>query len=347
MPSLVIGNAPALAVFRRAVQAGRPSHAYLLTGPEGVGKRTAALELAAGLNCGGEDRPCGECRSCRETMDLRHPDVEQVTPGGICDVGEHRDHAESRDIRICQVRRLERALSLTPYEGGWRVVIIDPADALTTEAANAFLKTLEEPPGGTVLVLVTSREERLPETVRSRCQRVAFRGLSRAEVEAALRQRRAGAEDAAAIAQQANGRMGWALRALSDPGLLQERAALAERAASMARASRRERFEWAAATAGRSAEAREATRRELEAWESWWRDVLAVSAGSPEAVVNAGLLPLLEREGMLYETGAVVRFLRQVARTRSYLGQNVDLLLALENLSLDLPRPGPGMRRAV
>src|SRR3989304_6089690 len=98
--------------------------------------------------------PCGRCRSCRLIAEDKHPDVEWVGVGGVCEESEHRDHSVdgSRDIRICQIRRLERVVSRTPFEARYRVIIVDPADALTAEACNAFLKTLEEPPPSAGLV---------------------------------------------------------------------------------------------------------------------------------------------------------------------------------------------------
>src|SRR5688500_5033323 len=104
----IIGHAAPLAALERSLNEGRASHAYLFCGPEGVGKRTVAIEFAAALICESEGaKPCGECRPCRDTLAGRHPDVEILEPGGFCDESEHKDHADSRDLRICQVRRLE------------------------------------------------------------------------------------------------------------------------------------------------------------------------------------------------------------------------------------------------
>src|SRR2546427_12567124 len=89
------GNKPALAALERALLAGSPAHAYLFCGPEGVGKLHAAFEFAAALNCEAETRPCGVCRSCVDTLANRHPDVELVAPGGLCDASAHRDHPRS------------------------------------------------------------------------------------------------------------------------------------------------------------------------------------------------------------------------------------------------------------
>ena len=341
----VIAHSAALTALQRAIEREAPAHAYVFTGPEGVGKATAALEFAAALNCESVDKPCGVCRPCRDTLERRHPDVEVVAPGGLCDEPDHRDHADSRDVRICQIRRLERVLSLTPYAGGRRIAIIDGADTLRAEAANAFLKTLEEPPDATVIVLLVEREERLPETVLSRCQRVAFRRLDNETIVEALKAREADDGAAQAIAAVAGGRIGWALRVLDDPGVLDERAAMLDEAVRVAHGGRVERFGWAKAAESRAPEVRERYLRALDVWESWWRDVLAAGAGASEGFLNADRATTIVQEGRLYSTGEVVQFLRSLLETREHLQENVDPQLALENLTLDLPRPNGLARR--
>src|SRR4029077_19952075 len=214
-----VGNSAALSSLERALLTDSPVHAYLFCGPESVGKRHAAFEFAAALNCEAEVRPCRVCRSCTDTLANRHPDIEFVAPGGLCDESEHRDHADSRDLRICQVRRLERVLSLTAYGGRRRVAIVDAADTLRTEAANAFFKPLEEPPDGAVLILLASHEDQLPDTVLSRCQRVAFQRAPRETIAAALRSRGADPKQAETVPALAGGRPGWAFQALADETL--------------------------------------------------------------------------------------------------------------------------------
>ena len=242
----IIGHAAALSALERALSGGSPSHAWVFCGPEGVGKRTVALEFAAALNCeSAGERPCGECRSCRDTLAGNHVDVEVLDTGGLCDESEHRDHNDSRILRICQIRRLERILSLSPYTGGRRVAIVDAADTMQTDAANAFLKTLEEPPAGAVIILLAEREERLPETVLSRCQKLNFRRLDRDSIEAALVARGAPAEDAAKAASVANGRLGWAIQAIDEPALLEERGKVLDTARAVAHAGRFDRLAWA------------------------------------------------------------------------------------------------------
>jgi DNA polymerase-3 subunit delta' len=336
----LIAHESVLSALQRALESERPAHAYVFTGAAGLGKLTAALEFAAALNCTSDDeKPCGVCRDCRDTLAGQHPDVELVAPGGICDEPDHKDHGESRDLRICQIRRLERLLSLAPYTGRRRVAILDAADTLHVEAANAFLKTLEEPPDGTVIILLAEREERLPETVLSRCQRIAFRRLDRETLVEALRAKGADGLQAEAIAAAAAGRIGWALRALADPGMLDERSQLLDDALRVAHGGRVERFGWAKEAERRAPDVRERYLRALDVWEDWWRDVLLAGQDGHEGLINRDREPVLRQEGKLYTAGDIVRFLRALVQTREYLQQNVDPQLALENLTLDVPRP--------
>lgn len=158
-------------------------HGVLVTGPAGVGKTTFAEDLAAGLLCRNEDqvlRPCRTCRGCRALEHGNHPDVHRLAPtgaGAVIPIGGREERG---------VRDLVRDLALMPVEGGARVAVISAADRMTEDAQAAFLKTLEEPPAGTVLILTASDEERLLPTIRSRCVRIRLGPVSRQEVEGIL-----------------------------------------------------------------------------------------------------------------------------------------------------------------
>jgi DNA polymerase-3 subunit delta' len=338
----LVGNETALGALAPAVASGEPAHAYLFSGPEGVGKTLAAIEFAAALNCEGTGpKPCRECRNCRDTLEegRAHPDIEILGPGGLCDESEHGDHAGSRDIRICQVRRLQRVLSMTPYRAPWRVAIIEGADHLNQDASNAFLKTLEEPPPATVLILTTDRKEQLLETVLSRCREVVFKRVEREKVEAFLEQKGVDSARAATIAALAGGRPGWALRAAENPDLLEEREAFLTAAVDVAHSSRSARFLWAKGADARSPAVRERYLKELEAWETWWRDVLAIASGAGAGIINTDKSEILADESRNYSPADVVRFLRVLQTTHEYLQANVDAQLALEVLALDVPSP--------
>jgi DNA polymerase-3 subunit delta' len=162
--------------IRRSLVSGKTPHAYLFSGPSGVGKHTTARTLAAALNCTeSADDACGLCNSCRKVDKDVHPDVFEVTLP-----------AAKKSIPVDSIRELEHRLALRPHEGRAKVVIVDPADMMTEASANALLKTLEEPKPGRYLILITSRLSYLLPTVRSRCQIVRFGALSSDTVEKLL-----------------------------------------------------------------------------------------------------------------------------------------------------------------
>ncbi len=178
------GHDRVLEKFRRALSKGRLASTFLFVGPPGIGKRTFALKLAQGLLCErvSEARlePCGQCPSCHQVMSLNHPDVELI--------GKPADKAFIPvELLIGDLEHRMRAglcynIALKPYSGRRKVAIIDDADYLNKEGANCLLKTLEEPPPNSVLILIGTSEQRQLPTIRSRCQIVRFQPLSETDV---------------------------------------------------------------------------------------------------------------------------------------------------------------------
>ena len=189
---------------------GRLSHALLFAGPAGTGKSLLARQLAHSLLCSRPDESglaCGKCRECRLLEAGTHPDFHLVAP-----------EEESRNIRIDAIRRLQEESALVVGEGRSRVFLLDPAETMGTAAANALLKTLEEPSPGVYLLLVTSRPEQLPITIRSRCQRLPLRQPGEKEALAWLCEQHALEPDRAARLLQLAGGGPVAARELADSG---------------------------------------------------------------------------------------------------------------------------------
>ncbi|MEE9277728.1 MAG: DNA polymerase III subunit delta' [Dehalococcoidia bacterium] len=338
----VVGAADAVTTLQRMLAADRVPHALLITGPPQVGKSRVALGLARALNCdAASGRPCERCRACERIAAGKHADVEVVAPGGLCRVAEH-DHSRSRSIGICAVRRLEMTAAMQPYEGRQRVFIVDPADALTEEAADAFLKTLEEPPAAVTFLLVTSRPALLPETVRSRCRALTVAPLAVADLAAWLAaERELPEEQANMLARMGRGRLGWVLSALAEGDPLALRRAQTEEIRRLAAAGRAERFAHAETLAGRGADPQNALTA-LAHWTDWWRDILLVAAGSDDRILHRDQRAELEAEARRYRAADVCRYLMQLQRTTELLQQGVSARLALQVLLLQTPVPQEG-----
>jgi DNA polymerase-3 subunit delta' len=340
------GQAREVEALARSVAERRHAHAYLFAGPAQSGKGTLARRLAQALNCespatvAGVYSPCGVCRACRHIEEGKHPDVEVVSPGGLCAESDH-DHRKdnSRDIKICQVRALGARLSLSPFEGRYRVVIVDPADAMNVYAADAFLKTLEEPPDSVVIILLSAKEEVLLETVRSRLRRVELRQVTVEELEQVLVARGAAPEEAAAVARLSRGCAGWALNAVADRTMLEARAKLLDEIVALAGGGRYERFGFAADLAGRWTRDRAGVTAVLETWTGWWRDVLVAAAGSERSILNVDRMEQIRNLAAGVRVGDTAAFVQALRDVRGQLEENANARLALEVLMLRIPEP--------
>lgn len=207
------GQDRAIRLLNNALAHNRISQAYLFYGPEGVGKFTTALYFAMALNCvaKSEKRPCGVCTSCHKFLEFNHPDLIYVFPtpnikttaeGEMKDksIAEYNAYIENRkktpwekvyftgstEIRRESIELIQKRLEFTQREGNYRVCIIEDADEMNSSTANSFLKTLEEPPEQTVLILITTRMQSLLPTIISRCQLVFFKPLSHKVIEELL-----------------------------------------------------------------------------------------------------------------------------------------------------------------
>ena len=341
------------------------AHALLLAGPPHVGKMTLAQDIARMVNCGEQDadkRPCGTCRQCQRISNSLHADVRVISQGGS---------TRRTVISVEQVRELQREAVLKPYEGRYRVFIIEDADNFTQEAANALLKMLEEPPDDVVFVLLASelREnsadesagsisnfldseqdriaallEDVPQvggilpTILSRCQTLELRPVAARTVEDELKRRfDLGPEDATEIARLSQGRIGWALQAAAEPETLTRLGERLETIEVVASASLDEKFSYAERLAAVFGRSREAAYEELELWLGWWRDVLVTREGIDELVINVSRRDILTSVASACTSTQVVEAIRAVQQTTAMLESNVNPRLCIEGMMLRLP----------
>ena len=325
----VIGQDKLLSLLDYGLKTDAIAHAYLLVGPRHVGKRTLAVNLAQALNCDGPELPCGQCRSCQRIREGKHADV---TPIGV----------DSRtEIGIDDIRGLQRSANLPPYEGKCKVFIIDEAEYLSTEAANALLKILEEPPPRVVWLLLAADEERLLPTIISRCQRLELKPVPSERVQEVLvNSYNVDPDKAKLLTQLCHGRLGWALSALADCDVLEQRAQRIDRLASLLTAGIEQRFAYAQELASQFSQDRKAGAEITEIWVDWWCDLMLVKGGCPEAIINVDFKTVLEEQASGLSLSQIKEFLANLGLLQEAISKNVNPRLALEWLMLNLPRSG-------
>ena len=323
-----IGHDSAVALLRRSLNEGRLAHAYMITGPRHLGKMTLAMDLARALNCTAAERPCGECTQCDRVSRGLHTDVKVVgVEKGVM-------------IAIDQVRETQREVSLAPFEGASRVVIIDEAERLSQEAANGMLKALEGPPDQVVLVLLAPDTGAVAPTLSSRCQLLELPRVPGATiVDALIRNHGVDAAMADQIARIARGRPGWAFRAAEDPQILENLSHKLAELEEIVAGNIEERFAHAASVASAFDRDRDAGRRDLDMWLDWWRDLMLVKAGTPEFMTHVSRLEPMRTAAAKLTSAQIARTIAAIGETVSFLERNVNSRLALEQLFLSLPRP--------
>ena len=323
----MLGHQWAVSLLSGHIANQRLRHAYLITGAQGTGRRTLALRLAQAINCTQPPAPgdfCGECRSCRLIARMEHPDLTVV-----------QSKEAGKTLKVEQIRELQRTLSLSPYEARYKIALLLRFEEANPNAANALLKTLEEPPPQVIILMTASDGEALLPTILSRCEVIRLRPLSIEAVSDGL-QTRWGlpAPDAELLAHLSGGRPGYALKLHHNPELLEQRQTRLDDHRRLISASRVERF----AYAENLAKDRTTLRAALQTWLTLWRDVMLRAAGSAAPLTNFDRVDEIEflsgKVDLIVAQGMVKRLEDAIEQNDRYL--NARLLT--ETLLLDLPQ---------
>lgn len=294
----------------------RLSHAYLFFGPEGTGKKQLALTFAQALNCSAsENPPCGTCLSCIKVERRTHPDVNLI-------------QAEGEQIKIDQIRELQRDIFLPPLEGFYKVYILDEAERMTLEAANCLLKTLEEPSSYALLILVSARPHLLPATVASRCQKLRFKPLGKKTVAQILTTQGVAKEEATILAALSGGSLAVAGE-LKDGEILRERQALLPLLTGSEPAGARVIFE----LSQRWAKEGERAELLLRLLMSWFRDLLALRDGAGEEIlINQDELAALKQAQGRYSRDRLLSIFQDIIDAQEALARKANKQLTLNML---------------
>ena len=327
----LIGHQAAVTTLRNALASGRLAQAYLFTGPQGVGKSMLARTLAGAVNCRGEEPPCGECPQCPRILQGIHSDVTELSLG-----------AGERELSIEAVRELQHSLHLRPFEGRMRVAIIQEAEHLSTEAANALLKVLEEPPPESMLILTSAAEDSILPTLRSRCQRIALDPVPTAPLVRAMEEQHGlNAADARRIAAYAQGCPGRALGALERPEVFEQLEERFQTLRSLLEGDTAARLQLAGSTGPQQESQREALQALLQVWLLWWRDLLLVQNDCQAGIVYVQETLHYQQYGAQLNPSEVALALAALRTALRRVEQNANPRLVMDTLALALPQLSP------
>ncbi|MFH1350448.1 MAG: DNA polymerase III subunit delta' [Pseudomonadota bacterium] len=334
--SEIIGQESPIRFLRGVMAKGKIPHAYLFTGPSGVGKTTTALAFARDLNCHSpiDGEGCGKCLPCRKIMNGNFPDLGFVEPQG-------------QNIKIQQMRDLTRALSFKPVGGRYRVSIIREAETMTDEAANSFLKTLEEPYPDNIFILNVREALDLLPTIVSRCQKISFRPIHTDAIADWLMEKKGlDQERARVLAKISEGSLGRAIR-MCEGDYLEKRQEYLFRLLNLSTLSWELSLEMALVCAGEqkrrgtdSSQTGEIGLLDLlSIWQTWYRDLILIKMGSPtELLINLDFSHKLKNVSKSYTIENLIKSFMVLDQAQRDLLRTRNLDLMMENTVLSLKR---------
>ena len=343
MFSTLIGNDDVKESLRHLLESGRVPGSLLFTGEEGIGKKLFALELAKAMNCRNRVsvEACDECSSCKRISRSTFPpfgkdedDKERLIWSEHADVAMARPYKNI--IRVKVMRELEREANFRPFEGAARIFIVEDADTMNDQAANALLKTLEEPPPTSHLILTTSNPTALLPTIRSRCQSIRFAPIPREAIETFLvEEKKFPTADAALLSRTAGGSLGRALGTDIDTYRERRDSMLEVLTALVLTGDRAQLLRAAEALA--APKDRDEYERRLDALEGLIRDAWALRLGRPdETIVNGDLLKKLKSVAAELKSEQAGSWLKQIEELRGALEVNLNRKIASDALLLTM-----------
>jgi len=303
---MIIGHQPILKLLKKSIENKRLAHAYLFAGPEHLGKKTVALEFIRMLNG-------------PEIGQAVHPDILIVEP----ELVEKKGVKKELEIGIDQARQIQHQMSLFPYQAPYKVVLIDQAEKMTVEAGNCLLKTLEEPSGQAILILIAAQPQLLLPTIVSRCQLIKFLTVGEEEIKKNVSDSK--------IIRLANGRPGLAIQYLKEPALFQEQDKIISQLEKLVRADLNEGYQYVENMAKDIPRARKI----LKNWLFWFRDLLLLALGCPDLIIY----PEAKRYQNCYSLTKLKNIIQAITKTDSLLANpSINHRLALEVLILEIVR---------
>jgi DNA polymerase III subunit delta' len=308
-------------------------HAYLFVGPSQVGKMTLALDFARALSCSSQNAPCGTCRTCQRIEESKYPDVVIINKNAG---RESKNRKKNTEISIDLVREfLQKSSSLHPYEGKYKIFIIDDCDLMSSEAANCLLKTLEEPPPHVIIILLTSEEMRLLPTVVSRCQRFELKPIPLKETETILLCiNDISEEKIRLLSRLSKGCLGWAISATTDNRFMDIRSIRLNEFSALLTTNWDQRL----AYIQQISLDRNTAEELFMLWLSYCRDVMLIKYNCLEGISNIDRMNDLKSWANMLTVLEIKELIDSLSHAIAVNSSNANMHLLLEVIMLDIPK---------
>lgn len=334
-----IGQQHSINLLEKALKANSIAHAYLLLGTEHIGKNTLAYDFAMAINCQGENVPCGQCISCQRILRNNHADIIYISPGSALDKNSS-EQTHKKEIGIEDIRKLQQLASLPPYEGKYKVFIIDGADFLSNEAANCILKTLEEPSPRIVMILLAVDKKNVLPTIISRCQQIQFKPLTAATIEDfLLKQPKVDYKKARLVARLSRGCLGIAISAMEDENFSLYRDTTINELVSLIYSNPDERFSFVGNLdkGNRYTDQKRIIEQLLNTWILWWQDILLIKSNCSENITNLDKIDILHKCSQIFNLEEINHAVNSIEKSLSLISKNANIRLVLEVLMFNMP----------
>ncbi len=319
----IAGHRAAIEILKKQIKTERISHAYLFTGKEGVGKKLLARQFAKTLFCPENiTDSCDKCIVCRKIDHDNHSDLE------IIEIEE-----DSNQLKIDQIRDMQKNIAYKPYEGKRKIYIIDDADCMTLQAANSLLKTLEEPPAYATIILLAEEVSKILPTIYSRCQQIELQDIPREKIKELLTERNVADQKAELLSRLAGGSPGKALQLCGEENIYEQRKEMISILVDLPEISKVKLFNYA----DKMTELFKQGFPVFDLLSNWYHDIILYKQGNrTDEIINYDYREDIKKQAVLYNINEVSSILYLLDRYQKYIEQNVKKDLALSVLLLKI-----------
>jgi DNA polymerase III subunit delta' len=331
---IIIGNEKTIDRLKRSVKSGELSHSYIFEGPDGIGKKTLAMEFARIILCNSEERPCGSCSSCRKIESGNHPDLFVQKP-------EKKKNSVKAAYSVSDIERIQIEMRRKPNESEKKVFIITEGEKLSLDSQNKFLKTIEEPSENVVTLILVNNANTLLKTTVSRCQLIKLERVSPEALEKYLESRYGQVDRIDTVIAFADGNIGRAIELLKDEEFQSRR----DRTIDMTIDIMEKDVTKVFSGLKFFEDEKEHTAEMLDIMMSWFRDLLVVQkTGSEKHLINKDKARTLKTQTEILTVSQIYDIVKRVGETKLDIDRNVNYQLAVELLLLKIQELSSGSK---